>query len=207
MHENWPGRYRSRPSSFSKGVACVHGPTGIGKTELWLEFAYQVSQSYKMVLWVGETMMLMKGKNTKLTIEDVNALRIIEENLGRNPLGLSIVRALLSELSMDPHALLVSITQMSYRERVWNKKEDLVLKHNPVLVQLLDLCFNILEDVNNPGRLATRMVEMNNWFAPSMIPISMLRIAASTLPVKHRHEFLEYMSSGYSLHDDRRIIC
>ncbi|XP_042439530.1 uncharacterized protein LOC122024877 [Zingiber officinale] len=300
MHDNWPGRYRSRPSSFSKGVACVHGPTGIGKTELLLEFAYQISQSYKMVLWVGgeskylrqnylnllpllgvdvvmgmetcsqrngprsfeemeedaiakvqkelmrgipfllvidnlesekdwwdgrniikflprfgsdthilissclpqvfnlkplnlsylssaEAMMLMKGKNTKLTIEDVNALRIIEENLGRNPLGLSIVRALLSELSMDPRALLVSITQMPYRERVWNKKEDLVLKHNPVLVQLLDLCFNILDDVNKPSRLATRMVEMSNWFAPSMIPISMLRIAASTLPVKHRH--------------------
>ncbi|KAG6520959.1 hypothetical protein ZIOFF_018024 [Zingiber officinale] len=263
MHDNWPGRYRSRPSSFSKGVACVHGPTSIGKIELLLEFAYEVSQSYKMVLWVGgeskylrqnylnllpllgvdivmgiktcsqrngprsfeemeedaiakvqkelmrgipcllvidnlesekywwdgrniikflprfgsdthilissclpqvfnlkplnlsylssaEAMMLMKGKNTKLTIEDVNALRIIEENLGRNLLGLSIVRALLSELSMDPCVLLVSITQMPYRERVWNKKEDLVLKHNPGLVQLLDLCFNILDDREVP---------------------------------------------------------
>ncbi|KAG6518083.1 hypothetical protein ZIOFF_021485 [Zingiber officinale] len=173
----------------------VKGSKGIGKTELLLEFAYKVSQSYKMMLWVGgeskylrqnylnllpllgvdvvmgmetcsqrngprsfkemeedaiakvqkelmrgipflllidnlenekdwwdgrniikflphfgsnthilissclpqvfnlkplnlsylfsaEAMMLMKGKNTKLTIEDVNALRIIEENLG-----------------------------------------------------------------------------------------------------------------------------
>ncbi|XP_043716422.1 uncharacterized protein LOC122664596 [Telopea speciosissima] len=36
-----------------KGVACVSGERGIGKTELLLEFAYRFAQRYRMVLWVG----------------------------------------------------------------------------------------------------------------------------------------------------------
>uniref|UniRef100_A0A1D1XKX8 Disease resistance protein RPP13 n=1 Tax=Anthurium amnicola TaxID=1678845 RepID=A0A1D1XKX8_9ARAE len=34
-------------------VICINGPSGIGKTEIALEFAYRYSQRYKMVLWVG----------------------------------------------------------------------------------------------------------------------------------------------------------
>lgn len=35
------------------GVICINGTSGIGKTELALEFAHRYSQRYKMVLWVG----------------------------------------------------------------------------------------------------------------------------------------------------------
>ncbi|CAA6653577.1 unnamed protein product [Spirodela intermedia] len=38
---------------YGKGIACVCGESGIGKTELLLEFAYRFSQRYKMVLWLG----------------------------------------------------------------------------------------------------------------------------------------------------------
>ncbi|XP_042493680.1 uncharacterized protein LOC122073207 [Macadamia integrifolia] len=34
-------------------VMCINGVSGVGKTELALEFAYRYSQRYKMVLWVG----------------------------------------------------------------------------------------------------------------------------------------------------------
>jgi hypothetical protein len=34
-------------------VVCINGSSGIGKTELALEFAYRYSQRYKMVLWIG----------------------------------------------------------------------------------------------------------------------------------------------------------
>ncbi|XP_077210107.1 uncharacterized protein LOC143845608 [Tasmannia lanceolata] len=44
---------RSRNIVYGTGVACVSGISGIGKTELLLEFAYKVSQRYRMVLWVG----------------------------------------------------------------------------------------------------------------------------------------------------------
>lgn len=46
---------RQRSSKFvhGKGIACVSGTFGIGKTELLLEFAYRFHQRYKMVLWIG----------------------------------------------------------------------------------------------------------------------------------------------------------
>ncbi|XP_057993978.1 uncharacterized protein LOC110656087 isoform X2 [Hevea brasiliensis] len=51
------GRYARRKRStkimYGKGIACVSGEPGIGKTELLLEFAYRYQQRYKMVLWIG----------------------------------------------------------------------------------------------------------------------------------------------------------
>ncbi|KAJ4912965.1 Disease resistance protein (TIR-NBS class) [Raphanus sativus] len=46
-------RKRSTKVAYGKGVACVTGESGIGKTELLLEFAYRHHQRYKMVLWIG----------------------------------------------------------------------------------------------------------------------------------------------------------
>ncbi|GAV76098.1 hypothetical protein CFOL_v3_19573 [Cephalotus follicularis] len=51
------GRYARRKRStkilYGKGIACLSGESGIGKTELLLEFAYRYHQRYKMVLWIG----------------------------------------------------------------------------------------------------------------------------------------------------------
>ncbi|XP_039070907.1 uncharacterized protein LOC120217949 [Hibiscus syriacus] len=46
-------RKRSTKIVYGKGIACVTGDSGIGKTELLLEFAYRFHQRYKMVLWIG----------------------------------------------------------------------------------------------------------------------------------------------------------
>ncbi|KAK8536067.1 hypothetical protein V6N13_104659 [Hibiscus sabdariffa] len=46
-------RKRATKIVYGKGVACVTGDSGIGKTELLLEFAYRFHQRYKMVLWIG----------------------------------------------------------------------------------------------------------------------------------------------------------
>ncbi|KAE8666357.1 hypothetical protein F3Y22_tig00112501pilonHSYRG00077 [Hibiscus syriacus] len=46
-------RKRSAKFVYGKGIACVTGDSGIGKTELLLEFAYRYHQRYKMVLWIG----------------------------------------------------------------------------------------------------------------------------------------------------------
>ncbi|KAK3118920.1 hypothetical protein QOZ80_9BG0710590 [Eleusine coracana subsp. coracana] len=47
---------------FVSGVVCVSGPSGAGKTELALEFAYRHARQYKRVLWVhGEPRFLRQG--------------------------------------------------------------------------------------------------------------------------------------------------
>ncbi|XP_068638647.1 uncharacterized protein [Aristolochia californica] len=44
---------KSYKNNCNSNVVCISGSSGIGKTELALEFAYRYSQRYKMVLWVG----------------------------------------------------------------------------------------------------------------------------------------------------------
>ncbi|CAL9088406.1 unnamed protein product [Musa acuminata var. zebrina] len=51
-------KHKKSRSGGNKGygnanVFCVNGASGIGKTELALEFAYRYAQRYKMVLWIG----------------------------------------------------------------------------------------------------------------------------------------------------------
>ncbi|XP_020100317.1 uncharacterized protein LOC109718471 [Ananas comosus] len=278
-------------SSGGNGVACVCGDSGIGKTELLLEFAYRFSKRYKLVLWAGgevrylrenymkllprlgidvgfesevslgssrrgsfelmegdavgrvrkelardipfllvidnlesekdwwdgrsivdllprsgggthviistrlpqisigkplrlshlppsEALSLMKGSSRDLRTQDIDALRLIEEKIGRLPLGLAIVGAIFCELRIGPLELLNAIDDMPMREISWVTKDDVLLSRNPFLVQLLDLCFSLLDREKNLGKLASRMIEASSWFAPSPIPISMLALAA-----------------------------
>uniref|UniRef100_A0A0E0M2L1 AAA+ ATPase domain-containing protein n=1 Tax=Oryza punctata TaxID=4537 RepID=A0A0E0M2L1_ORYPU len=52
--KNKKSRFRCNSKSHGNaGVICINGLSGIGKTELALEFAYRYSQRYKMVLWIG----------------------------------------------------------------------------------------------------------------------------------------------------------
>lgn len=289
-----------REFSLRKGVACVCGDSGIGKTELLLEFAYKFSQRYKMVLWVGgearylrenymrllpklgvdvgignevytdgngrrsfediegdaiakvrkelmrdipfllvidnlesdkdwwdgrsimellpyaggethvlistrlpqlmnvkplrllylsssEAMSLMTRSLRYIRTEDIDALRIIEDKIGRLPMGLALAGAILSELQIDPPKLLNLINKMPLSELTWGTKEDRVLNRNPFLVQLLDFCFSVLDQSNNFEKLALGMAEASTWFAPSPIPISFLSLAACEISKERKH--------------------
>lgn len=272
-----------------KGIACVSGNPGIGKTELLLEYAYRYSQRYKMILWIGgesrylrqnymklmpllgidtsvvnklcsdkhgpqslediegeairkvrkelnrdipyllvidnleretdwwdgrhimeliprvggathvlistrlprimnikpirllylsiaEARLLMNGSTGDLGTEEVDALRLLEEMVGRLPLGLALVGAVLSEHPMKPSKLLDVIKSMPYRELMWNNEDDIVLRHNPFLGQLLEFSFSLCDQ--EPSKLAMQIVQASDLFAPSSIPIPMLTLAA-----------------------------
>ncbi|XP_058082555.1 uncharacterized protein LOC131230672 isoform X2 [Magnolia sinica] len=291
-------RKRSSKILYGKGIACVSGDSGIGKTELLLEFAYRFSQRYKMVLWVGgetryirqnylnlwsflevdvslenpcaekgrtksfeeqeeeavlrvrrelmrdipflvvidnldsekdwwdqklvmdllprfggethfiiatrlprvmnleplklsylsgvEAMSLMKGSFKDYPIIEMDALRAIEEKLGRLTLGLAIVGAILSELPIGPSRLLDTINRMPLRDLVWSSREAPTLRRHTFLMQLLDVCFSIFDHADGPRSLATRMVQVSGWFAPAPIPIPHLALAAHKVPEKHQ---------------------
>ncbi|XP_073112300.1 uncharacterized protein [Elaeis guineensis] len=296
------GRYGRRRRStkilYGKGIACVSGDSGIGKTELVLEYAYRFSQRYKMVLWVGgetryirqnylalctfldvdlnienhcclekgkmkcfeeqeeeaifrvrkelmrdipflviidnlenekdwwdqkvimdllprfggethfiittrlprvmnlepmklsylsgvEAMALMMGGMKDYPIVEIDALRAIEEKLGRLTLGLGIVGSILSELPITPSRLLGTINRMPLRDMAWTDREVLTLRRHTVLVQLLDVCLSIFDHADGPRSLATRMVEVSGWFAPSAIPVPLLALAAHKVAENH----------------------
>ncbi|XP_009401834.2 uncharacterized protein LOC103985749 [Musa acuminata AAA Group] len=291
-------RKRSMKILYGKGIACVSGESGIGKTELILEYAYRFFQRYKMVLWVGgearyfrqnylalrtflevdlsienhslekgrtkcfeeqeeeaiasvrkelirdipfliiidnlenekdwwdqkdimdllprfggethliittclprvmsldpmnlsylsgaEALSLMKGGVKDYPMVEVDALRVIEEKLGRLTLSLTIVGAILSELPITPSRLLDTINRMPVRDMAWTEREALTFRRNAVLVQLLDVCLSIFDHADGPRSLATRMVQVSGWFAPSAIPIPLLALAAHKVPEKRR---------------------
>ncbi|MQL84280.1 hypothetical protein Taro_016773 [Colocasia esculenta] len=289
----------STRAMFGKGIACVCGDSGIGKTELLLEFTYKISQRYKMVLWVGgeakyfrlnylkllsllgvdegsetkaylendrprsfkdveeqairrvckeltrdipfllvidnlererdwwdgrnlmevlpcfggethviistrmsklmnlqpmrllylshvEALKLMKGCLGDLPAEEVGALKVSEEKLGRLPLGLAIFGAMLSEIPISPRRLLNAVEGMPHGDLTWNNEEDHVLKKYPFMVQLFNLCYLILDLADKHRNLASRMVQASGWFAPSPIPIHLLSKAASEI-VQENH--------------------
>ncbi|KAJ1416122.1 Toll/interleukin-1 receptor-like proteiny [Sesbania bispinosa] len=288
-------RKRGMKILYGKGIACVSGDPGIGKTELILEFAYRFHQRYKMVLWIGgekryirqnylnirsflevdvgvenslektriksfeeqevaaisrvrkelmrnipylvvidnlesekdwwdhklvmdllprfggethviistrlpsimnleplklsylsgvEAMSLMLGSGKDYPVAEVDALRTIEEKVGRLPLGLSIVGAILSELPITPTRLLDTINRMPLKDMSWSGKEAHMLRKNTFLLQLFDVCFSIFDHADGPRSLATRMVLVSGWFAPSAIPVSLLALAANKIPEK-----------------------
>ncbi|CAK9141909.1 unnamed protein product [Ilex paraguariensis] len=291
-------RKRSMKSMYGKGIACVSGDSGIGKTELLLEFAYRFYQRYKMVLWIGgehryirqnylnlwsflevdvgiascqeksriksfeeqeeaaiarvrkelmqnipflvvidnlesemdwwdhklvmdllprfggethviisthlsrvmnldplklsylsgvEAMSLMQGSAKDYPISEIDALHVIEDKLGRLTLGLAIVRAILSELPINPSRLLDTINRMQLRNITWSGRESHPLGQNTFLLQLFEVCFSIFDHADGPRSLATRMVLASGWFAPAAIPVSLLALAAQKIPEKlHR---------------------
>ncbi|KAL8498469.1 hypothetical protein ACS0TY_021702 [Phlomoides rotata] len=288
-------RRRSMKIVYGKGIACVSGEPGIGKTELLLEYAYRFHQRYKMVLWIGgearyirqnylnlwsfleidvgvessaergrtksfeeqeeatiarvrkelmrnipflviidnlesekdwwdhklvmdllprfggethviistrlsrvmnleplklsflsgvEAMSLMQGGIKDQSPADIDALRAIEEKLGRLTLGLAIVGAILSELPINPSRLLDTINRMPSRDITWSGRENHSLRRNTFLLQLLQVCFSIFDHADASGRLATRMVLASGWFAPAPIPVHILALAAHNIPEK-----------------------
>lgn len=306
-------RRRSIKVVYGKGIACVSGESGIGKTELLLEFAYRFHQRYKMVLWVGgesryirqnylnlwpflevdvgvesgleksriksfeeqedsaiarvrkelmrnipflvvidnlesekdwwdqklvmdllprfggethilistrlsrvmnleplklsylsgvEAMSLMQGTVKDYPIAEIEALRAIEEKLGRLTLGIAIVGAILSELPINPSRLLETINRMPSRGLTRTGRENHSSRKNNFLLQLFEVCFSIFDHSDGPRSLATRMVLASGWFAPATIPITLLALAAHKIPEKHRRtrlwkKFFRSLTCGF----------
>ncbi|KAJ3679942.1 hypothetical protein LUZ60_016220 [Juncus effusus] len=299
-------RSKNKKILYGKGIACISGESGIGKTDLALEYAYRFSQRYKMVLWVGgqnqylrqnflnlknlleidlgcesfshekgnfkcfeeqeeeailkvkkelstnipflviidglesetdwwdkrvltdlipqlgsethfiittrltrvlgleplklsylsgqEAMHLMRGPETlekHFPLIEIDALKSIEEKLGRLTLGLSIIGSILSELPISPSRLLDTINRMPLREFPLKEKEKdeiLSLKRHVALIQLLDVCISIFDHADGPQCLATRMCHVSAWFATSSpVPVHLLSLAAHKFPKKKRN--------------------
>ncbi|CAM8909537.1 unnamed protein product [Rhodiola kirilowii] len=133
-----------------------------------------------------ESMALMQAGMREYPVAEVDALKAIEEKLGRLTLGLAIVGAILVELPISPSSLLLTVSRMPIEHVRLKGKDSHPLKENKFLLQLLEVCFSIFDHADGPRSLATRMVQVGGWFAPAPIPVSLLASAANKIPAKHR---------------------
>ncbi|CAL1400995.1 unnamed protein product [Linum trigynum] len=139
--------------------------------------------------------MALMQETTTTTIKDysipeIDALRAINERVGRLTLGLSIVGSILSELPINPSRLLDTINRMPLRDIPWSSssRESNPLRRNTLLLQLFEVCFSIFNHVDGPRSLANRMVQASGWFASAPIPTPLLALAASKIPEKGRRK-------------------
>ncbi|PQM37416.1 uncharacterized protein Pyn_15721 [Prunus yedoensis var. nudiflora] len=87
----------------------------------------------------AEAMSLMQGSVKEYTEnEELDALRAIEEKVGRSTLGLAIVGAILSELPILPSKLLETTNRMPLKEFSWSGREVNSLRRHTFLLQLFE---------------------------------------------------------------------
>ncbi|KAB8115652.1 hypothetical protein EE612_056293 [Oryza sativa] len=130
--------------------------------------------------------MLLMTRNGALAFhgeEDTIALRAIQQKVGSIPLALALVGAVLSELAVSPAELRQAMNDAPYRAPTWEENDAPALRDNPGMVQLLDVCFALLdEEKDGLGEAAVRMVETSSFFAPSPIPVALLAAAMGGEP-------------------------
>ncbi|KAM0981624.1 hypothetical protein ACFX2A_014936 [Malus domestica] len=255
------GRYSRRKRStkvvYGKGIACVSGDSGIGKTELLLEFAYRYHQKYKMVLWIGGESRYIRQNYLNLwsflevdvgveNCFDKNRIKSFEEQedtaiarvrreLMRNMPFLVVIDNLESEKDWWDHKLVMdllprfggethiiistrlpsvmnleplklsylsgaeamSLMQGSVKEYTENEELDALRAIEEKVGRStlgLSIVGAILSELpilpNGPRSLSMRMVQASTWFAPAAIPVSLLAQAAHKIPEKHQGTWL-----------------
>ncbi|KAI5071903.1 hypothetical protein GOP47_0014154 [Adiantum capillus-veneris] len=130
----------------------------------------------------AEALSLMRGKR-ELSVQELDALKEMEERLDRSTFGLALVGKLLAEVpGMMPSVLLEKVNKGFPDSWASIPREDTSLKNNTFLLKLLGVCFSFLEQLGGPRKLAIRMACIGGWCAPFPIPVSLLGAAAIDLP-------------------------
>ncbi|XP_074268787.1 uncharacterized protein LOC141592098 isoform X1 [Silene latifolia] len=135
-----------------------------------------------------DAMVMLRGRRKKeYPSEEYECLKKFEEKLGGSVFGSSVVGSLLSELAISPSALFEIVQQTPIEDlsdtTFLNASDEEIYKNNPFLVKLLDFCFAILEKATKTNNcLASRMLLVGAWFAPSPISANLLATAARNMP-------------------------
>lgn len=138
-------------------------------------------------LSLPDALVLMRGKRKKdYSAEELEFLQKFDEKLGRLSFGLWVIGSLLSELGISPPALFEAINQVPLEEcspyPYISINEEQYCKNNPFLMKTLCFCFAILQQIyGRRNVLASRMLVVGAWFAPSPISVSLLGAAANNM--------------------------
>ncbi|KAE8723571.1 putative WPP domain interacting protein 1 [Hibiscus syriacus] len=98
-----------------------------------------------------------------------------------------IITTRLPKLPISPSALFEAVNQVStsLEDVSTSSAGEQFFKHNPFLMKIICFCFAVLHQVNcrRNGILASRMLLVGAWFAPSLISANLLATAAKYMPV------------------------
>ncbi|KAK3024318.1 hypothetical protein RJ639_043000 [Escallonia herrerae] len=137
---------------------------------------------------LSDAMILIRGRRKKeYPAGEIEILGKFDERLGRSTLGLWVVGSLLSELAISPSALFEAVNQIPSEESSSCSSLSFVdeqfCQSNPFLMKVLAFCNSILQQTNGrKNLLASRMLLVGAWFAPSPISANLLAAAAKNMP-------------------------
>ncbi|XVE80655.1 hypothetical protein DITRI_Ditri14bG0156300 [Diplodiscus trichospermus] len=138
---------------------------------------------------LSDAMILVRGRKKKdYPAEELEFLRKFDEKLGRLSFGLWIIGSLLSELAISPSALFEAVNEVSVEDcstsSYMSTSGEQRCKNNPFLMKILCFSFAVLQQDNGRRNiLASRMLLVGAWFAPSPISANLLATAAKYMPV------------------------
>ncbi|XP_050370329.1 uncharacterized protein LOC126788385 [Argentina anserina] len=137
---------------------------------------------------VSDAMVLIRGRKMKeYPSEELEYLMKFDKQLGRLSFGLWLVGSLLSELAIEPSALFEAMNEIQLDEGspcpFLSITEEQYYKNNRFLMKVLSFCFDVLQESRGKAHvLASRMLLVGAWFAPTPISLTLLTTAAKNMP-------------------------
>ncbi|KAH6755466.1 P-loop containing nucleoside triphosphate hydrolases superfamily protein [Perilla frutescens var. hirtella] len=137
---------------------------------------------------LSDSMALVRGRRKKeYSAAELEFLGKFDEKLGRSSFGLWVVGCLISELGITPSDLFEAMNEVEHEEATGcsglSSAEQQFCRTSPFLMKVLSFCGAVLQQTNGKRNLlASRMLQVGAWFAPSPIPSNLLAAAANNVP-------------------------
>ncbi|KAG8365205.1 hypothetical protein BUALT_Bualt18G0080200 [Buddleja alternifolia] len=138
---------------------------------------------------LSDAMILIRGRRKReYPAEEMEYLGKFDEKLGRSSFGLWVVGSLLSELGLDPSQLFEAVNRVQHYEPTGcpglTNVDQQFCRTSPFLMKILSFCSTVLQQSNgNRNVLASKMLQVGAWVAPSPIPANLLAAAANNVPM------------------------
>lgn len=137
---------------------------------------------------VSEAMALIQGRQKRqYPVGEEEFIHKFNERLRSSSFGLSVVRSLLTELSIPPSVLFEAVSQIPLEDTPSHSNlsivEEQFCRSNPFLMKTLVFCAAVLQQSNgSKNLLASRMLQVGAWLAPTPISVNILSAAANKIP-------------------------
>ncbi|XP_019183189.1 PREDICTED: uncharacterized protein LOC109178112 [Ipomoea nil] len=135
---------------------------------------------------VSDATALIQGrhKRPQYPVGEQEFILKFNERLRSSSFGLSVIGSLLAELSIPPSVLFEAVNQVPLEDTPTHSNltipEEQLCRNNPFLMKTLAFSAAVLQQSKN--LLASRMLQIGAWLAPTPISVNILAAAANKIP-------------------------